>query len=35
MGGMRKIAAILVADIISYSRLAGRDEDRTLARLGA
>ena len=25
----RKIAAILVADIVGYSRLAGADEDRT------
>src|ERR1700681_900218 len=33
MGGMRKIAAILVADIVGYSRLAGEDEDRTLSRL--
>ena len=33
MAGMRKIAAILVADIVGYSRLAGADEDRTLARL--
>src|SRR5580698_10230796 len=33
MGGMRKIAAILVADIAGYSRLAGSDEDRTLSRL--
>jgi TolB-like protein/class 3 adenylate cyclase len=33
MGGMRKIAAILVADIVGYSRLAGADEDRTLSRL--
>jgi class 3 adenylate cyclase len=33
MGGMRKIAAILVADIVGYSRLAGTDEDRTLSRL--
>jgi adenylate cyclase len=33
MGGMRKIAAILVADIAGYSRLAGTDEDRTLSRL--
>jgi adenylate cyclase len=32
MGGMRKIAAILVADIVGYSRLAGADEDRTLSR---
>ena len=29
----RKLAAILVADIVGYSRLAGADEDRTLARL--
>jgi adenylate cyclase len=29
----RKIAAILVADIVGYSRLAGADEERTLARL--
>ena len=29
----RKIAAILVADIVGYSRLAGADEDRTLSRL--
>ena len=33
MGETRKIAAILVADIVGYSRLAGADEDRTLARL--
>ena len=33
MGGMRKIAAILVADVVGYSRLAGVDEDRTLSRL--
>ena len=33
MGGMRKIAAILVADIVGYSRLTGKDEDRTLSRL--
>ena len=33
MAGTRKIAAILVADIVGYSRLAGADEDRTLARL--
>jgi class 3 adenylate cyclase len=33
MGGTRKIAAILVADVVGYSRLAGADEDRTLARL--
>ena len=29
----RKLAAILVADVVGYSRLAGVDEDRTLARL--
>jgi hypothetical protein len=28
----RKIAAILVADVVGYSRLAGADEKRTLAR---
>jgi adenylate cyclase len=33
MAGTRKIAAILVADIVGYSRLTGIDEDRTLARL--
>jgi adenylate cyclase len=31
----RKIAAILVSDIVGYSRLAGADEDRILARLRA
>jgi TolB-like protein/class 3 adenylate cyclase len=31
----RKIAAILVADVVGYSRLVGADEDRTLARLRA
>jgi adenylate cyclase len=29
----RKLAAILVSDIVGYSRLAGVDEDRILARL--
>jgi TolB-like protein len=29
----RKLAALLAADIAGYSRLAGADEDRTLARL--
>jgi TolB-like protein/class 3 adenylate cyclase len=29
----RKLAAILAADVVGYSRLAGADEDRTLARL--
>ena len=33
MAETRKIAAILVADVVGYSRLAGADEDRTLARL--
>ena len=33
MSETRKIAAILVADIVGYSRLAGADEDRILARL--
>jgi TolB-like protein/class 3 adenylate cyclase len=33
MAGTRKIAAILVADIVGYNRLAGADEDRTLSRL--
>jgi adenylate cyclase len=33
MSETRKLAAILVADIVGYSRLAGADEDRTLARL--
>src|SRR5258708_33832640 len=33
MGEMRKLAAILVADVVGYSRLAGADEDRILARL--
>jgi adenylate cyclase len=31
----RKLAAILVADVVGFSRLAGADEDRTLARLRA
>src|ERR1700681_4290218 len=33
MVGNRKIAAMLVADIVGYSRLAGTDEDRKLSRL--
>ncbi|MGC2788128.1 MAG: adenylate/guanylate cyclase domain-containing protein [Roseiarcus sp.] len=33
MAETRKIAAILVADVVGYSRLAGTDEDRTLSRL--
>jgi adenylate cyclase len=31
----RKLVAILAADVVGYSRLAGSDEDRTLARLRA
>jgi Adenylate and Guanylate cyclase catalytic domain len=31
--GTRKLAAILAADVVGYSKLAGADEDRTLARL--
>ena len=31
----RKLAAILAADVVGYSRLAGADEDRILARLRA
>src|SRR6202161_2019166 len=31
----RKIVAILAADVVGFSRLAGADEDRTLARLRA
>src|ERR1700752_4140096 len=33
MSETRKLAAILVADVVGYSRLAGPDEDRILARL--
>ena len=33
MSAGRKVAAILVADIVGYSRLTGADEERTLARL--
>ena len=33
MSETRKIAAILVSDVVGYSRLAGADEDRILARL--
>ena len=35
MSGTRKLAAILAADVVGYSRLAGADEERTLARLRA
>jgi adenylate cyclase len=33
MAETRKLAAILAADVVGYSRLAGADEDRTLSRL--
>ncbi len=33
MSETRKLAAILVADVVGYSRLAGADQERTLARL--
>jgi TolB-like protein/class 3 adenylate cyclase len=33
MVGIRKIAAILVSDVVGYARLTGTDEDRILARL--
>ena len=35
MGETRKLVAILVSDVVGYSRLAGADEDRILARLRA
>ena len=35
MSETRKLAAILAADVVGYSRLASADEDRTLARLRA
>src|ERR1700738_529080 len=35
MSETRKLAAILVSDVVGYSRLAGTDEDRILARLRA
>ncbi|HEY1780574.1 MAG TPA: adenylate/guanylate cyclase domain-containing protein [Roseiarcus sp.] len=35
MTDIRKLAAILVADVVGYSRLASADEERTLARLRA
>ena len=35
MSETRKIAAILVSDVVGYSQLAGADEDRILARLRA
>jgi adenylate cyclase len=33
MGQTRKLAAILCSDVVGYSRLAGADEDRILARM--
>src|ERR1700735_2004308 len=33
MSGTRKLVAILVSDVVGYSRLAGADEERILARL--
>jgi adenylate cyclase len=35
VSGQRKLAAILAADVVGYSKLAGSDEERTLARLRA
>src|SRR5271169_4166449 len=35
MTSPRKLAAILAADVVGYSRLAGADEERVLARLRA
>ena len=35
MAGTRKLAAILCSDVVGFSRLAGVDEDRILARLRA
>jgi adenylate cyclase len=35
MSEARKLAAILAADVVGFSRLASADEDRTLARLRA
>ena len=35
MSEIRKLAAILVSDVVGYSRLVGEEEERTLARLRA
>jgi class 3 adenylate cyclase len=35
MAETRKLAAILASDVVGFSKLAGADEDRTLARLRA
>src|SRR5436190_953252 len=32
-GGQRKLGAVIAADVVGYSRLMGRDESGTLARL--
>jgi adenylate cyclase len=34
MAETRKLAAILAADVVGYSRLAGADEERTLGACG-
>jgi hypothetical protein len=34
MSDTRKLSAILVSDVVGYSRLAGADMERTLARFG-
>ena len=33
MSETRKLVAILMADVVGYCRIAGADEERTLARL--
>jgi adenylate cyclase len=35
MAEKRKLAAVLAADVVGFSRLTSADEDRTLARLRA
>ncbi len=35
MAETRKLAAIMVADVVGFSRMTGADEDLTLARLRA
>ncbi len=34
-GSSRRLSAILMADVVGYSRLMGRDEDETVRRLKA
>src|SRR6185295_16346887 len=34
MGVVRRLSAVLAADVVGYSRLVGLDEEGTLARLG-